>query len=159
MDELPIQYLVVEFEEVDGKRRIKKLEDGSDPITAYGHMLIEMDREHRQTNNGWPLVEVSVSRAKGAYGEADHYEMTVYSLETGTRVPVSRVVVVDKATGKPATIVSTADKNYIPKSSSVVQVEQMLSHEKLKEAATKRGLQLKSESVSQLTQIVSGLEG
>lgn len=157
--DLPISKLEVEFEEVDGKRVLKKNKDGIDPITAYGRMLIEMDREYRKTHNDWPLVEVSVCKEKSTRGEPEHYFLTVYSLESGKSKPIDHVVIIDKATGKPAPILDTADAHYIPKSASLKHVEQMLTHEKLKAEAIKRGLQIKSESISKLDEIVAGLEG
>jgi hypothetical protein len=157
--DLPISKLEVEFEEVDGKRRLKRDKNGVDPVTAYGRMLIEMDRDYRKENNDWPLVEVTVCKEKSERGEPDHYLLTVYSLESGKSKPISNVVIYDKATGKPAPILETSDPKYIPKSAGLVHVEQMLTHERLKAEAIKRGLQIKSESISKLDEVVTGLEG
>lgn len=157
--DLPISKLEVEFEEVDGKRVMKKNKDGIDPVTAYGRMLIEMDRDYRKANNDWPLIEVSVCTAKSIRGEPEHYLLTVYSLESGKSKPIDSIVIIDKATGKPAPVLDPSNKKYIPKSASLKHVEQMLTHEKLKAEAIKRGLQLKSETISKLDEVVAGLEG
>jgi hypothetical protein len=157
--DLPVSILEVEFEEVDGKRILKKNKDGVDPVTEYGRMLIEMDREYRKAHNDWPLVEVSICTEKSTRGEPEHYLLTVYGLESGKAKPIEYVVIHDKATGKPAPILTASDAKYIPKAASLKHVEQMLTHERLKAEATKRGLQLKSETISKLDEVVAGLEG
>jgi hypothetical protein len=96
LGEVPIMELVVEFQEVDGVRRIKRNERGEHPVEAYGHELIEMDREYQKTHNGWPLIDHSLCKVRGERGEPEHYEITIYSMETGEPVPVNRVVIVDK---------------------------------------------------------------
>ena len=115
-------------------------------------------REHRKANNDWPLVEISVLKTKGGYGEGEHYEATIFSLESGHRKPISKAIVIDKATGKPAEIM-TKDNIYTPKAESVFHLEQMLTHDRLKAEAVKRGLQIRSESIKRLDEIKQGLEG
>jgi hypothetical protein len=160
MEKLPITYLDVEFEEIDGRKKIKRLADGSNPISAYANMLVEMDTEHRKEHNDWPLIEVQKYRVKGKYGEPDHWELTIYSLESGKREAVSRVVMTDADTGKPAPIIEdTRAKGYIPKSESLFHVEQILTQHTLAERAKKRGLQMRTESVKGIEEIISTLEG
>ena len=158
MAEPEIFQLVVEFEEVDGVRKIKPLPDGTNPIEAYAHTLIEIDREYRKEHNDWPLIDHSVCKVKSMRGEPEHYEITVYSLESGKPTPISRVVIVDKATGKPAPIIDKSGK-YTPKAASAFHIGQVLTHEKLKEAAVKRGLQIKSEQLPKMSKIIEELEG
>lgn len=158
MGEVPVYNLVVEFEEIDGIRKIKPLPDGANPIEAYAHTLIEMDRAYQKQNNGWPLIDHSVCKVKDMHGKPEHYQITIYSLESGKPEPVSRVVIVDKATGKPAPII-TKEGKYTPKSATAFHIGQVLTHERLKEAAIKRGLQIKSEQLLKMTKIIEDLEG
>lgn len=158
MSEVPIMLLEVEFEEIDGVRRIKRNGKGEHPIEAYGHMLIEMDREYRASHNGWPLFDYSTCQVKGEYGEPDHHEITIYSLETGSPVPINRLLVIDRETSKPVPIGANG-KKYTPKSETAFHVGQMLLHEKLKTESLKRGLQIKSEKLKEFSKLTSELEG
>jgi hypothetical protein len=159
MGEVPIMLLEVEFEETDGVRRIKKNEKGEHPIEAYGHMLIEMDREYQATHNGWPLFDYSTCKVKGEnHGDPDYHETTIYSLETGVSVPVSKIIVMDKATKKPVPV-GASGAIYTPKSETAFHVGQMLLHEKLKTESLKRGLQIKSEKLKEFSKLTSELEG
>jgi hypothetical protein len=158
VEELPVIPIEVEFEEIDGVRKIKKLETGEHPIDAMGAILVELDRKYRAEHNGWPIFEISTVKAKGEYGESDHYETTVYSLQTGKRVPISKIIAIDKDTGKPATIVSK-DGIYTPKAEGVFNLEQLLTHDRLKEEAIKRGLQLRTETIKQLDKVKEDIEG
>jgi len=158
VEELPIIPIEVEFEVIDGVRRAKKLDTGEHPIDAFGDILVNLDRNYRASHNGWPIFEIATVKAKGDHGEADHYETTIYSLETGERKAISKVITIDKATGKPAPIV-TKEGIYTPKAEGVFHLEQMLTHDMLKEEAIKRGLQIKGETIKQLDQVKKDIEG
>lgn len=155
MQEIPITKIVVEYEMVDGKKCLKKLPDGSSPVAEFGKMLIQMDRDYRREHNDLPLIEVATTKAKDLKTGLEYHEVTIYSLETGERKAVSKAILIDKATGNPATI---DPKDYIPKAESIFHVGQMLTHEVLKAEAKKRGLQLRSETINQLDKIEAELE-
>jgi hypothetical protein len=155
MEDTPDE-LVVEFEEVGGKRRIKLLPDGSHPLDTFIDVVKVENKEYKKTHNGYDGYDVDVIPIRGPDGGSDYDAIVVYHTPYGqVREIVSKTILVDKATGEPVVYRGAAYQKH----DSPLHAKLTFTAELLREKAAQRALHLRAGDMRKIKGLKEKLEG
>lgn len=146
MDKDKYEYIMVDVEtDAEGRKRIKRLEDGSNPLAVLGKIFWEADQAHQKAT-GEPKVKWVITKEHWKKGDVPHQVFRL--VDVATEETLRKFIIKDNATDLPVPIQGRLRNGepVMARAETVEAIGHTFDFEKLKAEALRRGVKIQAAS-------------